>query len=149
MASALTHSLLSDHEQTQKQSGSRRILGGRDRSDDAKSAYDTYTNKEYQKKLWKQLKIYSGWNVTRVAIIAILVCIYNVRNQSEINGYDHDCCRCYYVARDPETYGLDPDKRIDRSYCMPQCVDCKHCKNAYHNNGIPYALYTYFRSEKH
>ena len=85
---------------------------------------------------WLQFKIYSFWNIIRFLIVAVVICYSNYQNQDQIESYQKDCCKCYYISESPESYGISQGYRIDWSYCMPQCVDCTYCIQHYNNDGM-------------
>ena len=86
-------------------------------------------------KRFNAFKIYLIWNAFRFLTVGVLDYRANHLNRNETQGMSNDCCRCYYVSQDPITYGIDPGKRFDLSYCMPSCTDCNHCESL-RNQGL-------------
>lgn len=132
----LTSKHLRRHNQTTRNQrniarSARHITRKRSGSISTLSPYGSYTNKEYQMEQWQKLKMYTAWNVIRFIIIGVLVFSYNIEKQSKNKENRAHCCSCYIAAQHPTKYGLDEDRRIDWSYCMPHCVDCTYCNNTF------------------
>lgn len=142
-AMALTKDLLDKHglQRNKHTTKSQQIIADHAGSAQTINPYESYTNKEYQMAQWKKLKMYTIWNVIRFGIIGILVFSWNIWNQKDINQHQPDCCRCYFAALHPEKYGLETERRIDWSYCMPQCVDCEYCETNF--NGVSHVFYVH------
>eukprot|EP01083_Nonionella_stella_P156188 505443_1 len=98
------------------------------------TVYDLNQDNTEEEMHWSHFKLYTLWNVIRFAIIAGLVCLFNYQNQPQIQQNSQYCCNCYYVARNPEFYGIAKNTRIDWSYCMPACVDCTYCRTVYNDS---------------
>ena len=76
---------------------------------------------------------YSIWNLIRYITIGVLVYQANDRNVHDIKKYKRFCCDCYYISKDPTSYGLKQNTRFDLSYCVPSCTDCNYCESKFNN----------------
>ena len=81
----------------------------------------------------RQFIVYLIYNILRYIAIGILLYQANEQNHNQSTNKIKYCCPCYFLASNQTSYVFPNNKRIDLSYCIPECTSCKHCETAFPN----------------
>ena len=83
-----------------------------------------------------RFKIYAVLDVIKFMIIGGVIFYINYNHQLDlVNNRSKYCCDCYYVAMDSKSYDIPTQRRVDWSYCTPDCTNCSYCASEFPTPG--------------